>query len=297
MDLFDLNDFIFDGSGDFVLSDAETKVKDIYKNDEEYERIITEFHLQIDELQAKLYAHNRYGFLLIIQAFDAAGKDSTIKAVFTGVNPAGLYVKSFKRPSETELDHDFMWRTNAAMPERGMITVFNRSYYEEVLVVKVHPEIITNNQKLPVHLTRDMDKFWKNRYKDIVNLEEYLIHNGICVVKIFLNVSKKVQGLREIDRIKDVSKNWKFQDGDVKERTFWNDYMNAYEEAIIETSTKHCPWYVVPADDKKNMRLIVSQIVYEKLQSLNVDFPESNPERSAALQNFIKIIEEQDADL
>jgi PPK2 family polyphosphate:nucleotide phosphotransferase len=297
MNLFDTNKFIFTGEGKFSIDNAETKIKDVYKDDEEYEMILKEFHLQSDEEQTKMYAHNRHGLLVVIQAFDAAGKDSTIKAVFKGINPAGLIVKSFKRPTDTELDHDFLWRSNLAIPERGTITVFNRSYYEEVLVVKVHPEIIPNYQKIPVELTDNMDKLWKNRYKDIVNLENYLANNGISVLKIFLNVSKKVQGQREIDRIKDLSKNWKFQDGDVKERTFWNEYMKAYEDAINETSTKENPWYIVPADDKKNMRLIVSQLLFEKLKSLKVEYPVSSEERSAELQNFVKIIEEQDADL
>jgi PPK2 family polyphosphate:nucleotide phosphotransferase len=297
MGLFDLNDFFYDGSKKFSIKKADTKIKDIYQSDEDYESILSEFRQKIDEIQGKMYAHNRHGLLIIIQAFDAAGKDSTIKAVFTGINPAGLYVKSFKRPSDTELDHDFMWRTNQAMPERGMITVFNRSYYEEVLVVKVHPEIVTNYQKIPVELTDNMEKLWKNRYADIVNLEDYLTHNGIGVLKIFLNVSKKVQGQREIDRILDPTKNWKFQDGDVKERTFWHQYALAYEEAINETATKKSPWYVVPADDKKNMRLIVSQIVLEKMKSFGVEYPISTPERATELQNFVKIIEDQDAGL
>jgi PPK2 family polyphosphate:nucleotide phosphotransferase len=289
--------FAFNGEGKFSLKSQPTKIKDFYENSEEYENILSDYRQQIDELQTKMYAHDRHGLVVIIQAFDAAGKDGTIKAVFSGINPAGIVVKYFKRPSEIELDHDFMWRTNLAMAERGMIYVFNRSYYEEVLVVKVHPEIVTNYQKLPKELTSNVNQVWENRYNDIKNLEKYLNNNGISVLKIFLNVSKKEQGERQIARIQDITKNWKFQEGDIKERGFWNEYQKAYEDAINQTSTQQNPWHIVPADDKKNMRLIVSQIILDKLNSFVMDFPETSPERAAELQKYIDIIHEQDAGL
>ncbi|MFN3490020.1 MAG: PPK2 family polyphosphate kinase, partial [Emticicia sp.] len=209
-------------------------------------------------------------------------------------NPQGLRIYSFKRPTETELEHDFLWRTNMQLPERGTITVFNRSYYEEVLVVKVHPEIILNTQRLPAEISDDLDKVWESRYEDISNLEKYLTRNGIQVVKFFLNVSKKEQSERLIERIEDPTKNWKFEEQDVKEREFWNDYQAAYEDAINATSTEQCPWYIVPADDKKNMRLIVANILAEKLKSMDMDFPESDAARQETLKSLIDKIRSQD---
>lgn len=249
---------------------------------------------ELDELQEKMFAHNRFGLLVIFQAMDAAGKDGTLKAVFSGVNPQGLRIYSFKRPTETELDHDFLWRTNMQLPERGTITVFNRSYYEEVLVVKVHPEILLNTQRLPVDISDDLDTVWENRYEDIANLEKYLTRNGIHVVKFFLNVSKTEQSERLIERIEDPSKNWKFEEQDVKEREFWNDYQSAYEDAINATSTEQCPWYIIPADDKKNMRLIVASILAQKLKSLNMDYPKSDAARQEILKGLIEKIRLQD---
>ncbi|RYU95590.1 polyphosphate kinase 2 family protein [Emticicia agri] len=293
MKKIDIEDFKFDGSGKFSISDTKTKIKDLYEDKEEYENSLADLNNQMDELQSMMYAHNRYGLLVIFQAMDAAGKDGTLKAVFSGVNPQGLSVYSFKRPTEIELEHDFLWRTVLQLPQRGAITVFNRSYYEEVLVVKVHPEIVTQNQRLPVELTDDMDKLWKNRYEDITNLETYLHRNGIRVVKFFLNVSKEEQAERLIERIQDSTKNWKFDEQDVKERGFWNDYQQAYEDLINATSTHKCPWYIIPADDKKNMRLIVAKAIVHELKMLNMSYPESTPERHTELKNLISIIESQ----
>jgi len=244
-------------------------------------------------LQSLMYAHDRYGLLVIFQAMDAAGKDGTLKRVFAGVNPIGVKVHSFKRPSENELEHDFMWRTTLLLPQRGTITVFNRSYYEEVLVVKVHPAIVTNVQRLPHELTDNMYNLWEQRYQDIRNSENYLFNNGIRVVKFFLNVSKKEQAERLIARIDDPAKNWKFEEGDVKEREFWDDYQRAYEEAINATATETAPWYVIPADDKNNMRLIVGQIIAAELKKMDMKYPESDEKRHEELQGFIKIIMEQ----
>lgn len=291
MKKIEVNDFLFDGSEKFSISDTKTKIKDFYQDKEDYETSLGDLNKQMDELQSMMYAHNRYGLLVIFQAMDAAGKDGTLKAVFSGVNPQGLNVHSFKRPNDTELEHDFLWRTTLQLPQRGSITVFNRSYYEEVLVVKVHPEIVTQNQKLPIELTDDMDKLWKHRYEDITNFETYLHRNGIRVVKFFLNVSKEEQAERLIDRIQDPTKNWKFDEQDVKERGFWNDYQQAYEDLINATSTHKCPWYIIPADDKKNMRLIVAKVIVSELKRLDMSYPEATAERHEHLKKLIGIIE------
>lgn len=294
MKKIDIDDFKFNGKGKFSIKKSETKVKDFYEDKEDYEIALKSLQAELDELQEKMFAHNRFGLLVIFQAMDAAGKDGTLKAVFSGVNPQGLRIYSFKRPTETELDHDFLWRTNMQLPERGTITVFNRSYYEEVLVVKVHPEILLNTQRLPVDISDDLDTVWENRYEDIANLEKYLTRNGIHVVKFFLNVSKTEQSERLIERIEDPSKNWKFEEQDVKEREFWNDYQSAYEDAINATSTEQCPWYIIPADDKKNMRLIVASILAQKLKSLNMDYPKSDAARQEILKGLIEKIRLQD---
>lgn len=291
MKKIEVNDFLFDGSGKFSISDTKTKIKDFYQDKEDYETSLADLNKQMDELQSMMYAHNRYGLLVLFQAMDAAGKDGTLKAVFSGVNPQGLNVHSFKRPNDIELEHDFLWRTTLQLPQRGSITVFNRSYYEEVLVVKVHPEIVTQNQKLPIELTDDMDKLWKHRYGDITNFETYLHRNGIRVVKFFLNVSKEEQAERLIERIQDPTKNWKFDEQDVKERGFWNDYQQAYEDLINATSTQKCPWYIIPADDKKNMRLIVAKVIVSELKRLDMSYPEATAERHEHLKKLIGIIE------
>ncbi|WP_044173087.1 PPK2 family polyphosphate kinase [Flectobacillus major] len=284
----------FDGQSKFETKNTPTKIDDWYTSEEEYQLMLGQIRAKIDKLQSQMYAHDKYGMVLIFQALDAAGKDGTIKAVLSGINPAGVVVHSFKRPSDEELGHDFMWRNMQKMASRGQIAVHNRSYYEEVLVVKVHPEILTDTQKIPAEFTNDLSKVWDNRYDDIRHYEEYLHRNGILVVKFFLNVSKKEQSKRLIERIQDPEKNWKFEEQDVRERAFWKDYQKAYEELINKTATKSAPWYVVPADDKKNMRLIVASIVLEKLKGLKMEYPESTPERRTFLQSLVSIIEEQD---
>lgn len=293
MEKINPDDFRYDGNREFKLNELDTKIDDLYKDKDDYKDILADNADELDDLQSMMYAHNRYGLLVIFQAMDAAGKDGTLKRVFAGVNPIGVKVHSFKRPSENELEHDFMWRTSLLLPQRGSITVFNRSYYEEVLVVKVHPEIVTNVQRLPHELTENMYNFWEQRYQDIGNFESYLYHNGIRVVKFFLNVSKKEQAERLIARIDDPDKNWKFEEGDVKEREFWDDYQQAYEEAINATAAETAPWYVIPADDKKNMRLIVGQIIAEELKKMDMKYPESDEKRHEELQGFIKVIKEQ----
>ncbi|GAB2766254.1 polyphosphate kinase 2 family protein [Rhabdobacter roseus] len=290
---YNLDDYRYDGTRKFRLKDVVTRCEDSYESKEEYQALLADFTKELDDLQSMMYAHNRYGLLVIFQAMDAAGKDGTIKHVLSGVNPVGVRIHSFKRPNDEELAHDFLWRTSRILPQRGSITIFNRSYYEEVLVVKVHPEILTNVQRLPTELTSDLNKVWKQRYKDIANLEKYLYRNGIRVVKFFLNVSKKEQADRLIQRIEDPAKNWKFEEGDVKERDSWDAYMQAYEECINATATKKAPWYVVPADDKKNMRLAVGEIIVSELCKLSMHFPEIDEKRSLDLQHFIDIIHKQ----
>ena len=294
MKKIDIDNFKFNGTGKFSIKKTLTKITDFYDDKEDYEIALKSIQSELDELQEKMYAHNRYGLLVIFQAMDAAGKDGTLKAVFSGVNPQGMKFYSFKRPTETELEHDYLWRTNMQLPERGTITVFNRSYYEEVLVVKVHPEILLNSQRLPTEISVDLEKIFKHRYEDIANLEKYLTRNGIQVVKFFLNVSKKEQSERLIERIEDTSKNWKFEEQDVKEREFWSDYQKAYEHVINSTSTVLCPWYIIPADDKKNMRLIVGNILAEKLKSLDMDYPKSDAARQVLLNGLVEKIRSQD---
>ena len=223
------------------------------------------------DLQDKLYAQDRWAVLLIFQAMDAAGKDGAIKHVMSGLNPQGCQVYSFKSPSAEDLDHDYLWRCMKCLPNRGHIGIFNRSYYEEVLVVRVHPEFLAK-QKLPPELVGK--NIWDNRFKDIRNFEQYLARNGVIVLKFFLHVSKKEQKRRFLERIDDPLKNWKFSSNDANERDFWNDYMEAYEEMIQETATKHAPWYVVPADNKWFTRVVVAAAVIEALADLDLTYPQ-----------------------
>lgn len=290
---FDIEEYRIDGTRKFEIKKAKTRFKDLYDNKEEYEEMQIVSAKEMDELQSMMYAHNRYGLLVIFQAMDASGKDGTIKNVISGVNPVGIKIHSFKRPTETELSHDFLWRTNLVMPQRGTITIFNRSYYEEVLVVKVEPDILLNSQRLPAELTDDLEKVFKHRYSDIRNLEKYLYRNGIRVIKFFLNVSKEEQAERLIERIEDPSKNWKFEEQDVKIRDKWDEYMQAYEDCINQTATKKAPWFVIPADDKKNMRLTVAKIIVEELKKMDMSFPDVGPARAKELRTYIDVINRQ----
>ena len=225
---------------------------------------------KLSDLQDMLYAQDRWAVLAIFQAMDAAGKDSAIKHVMSGVNPQGCQIFSFKAPSSHELDHDFMWRTTIATPERGRIGIFNRSYYEEVLVVRAHPEILAKQKIPPQLVTKDI---WKQRYEDIRALEKYQARNGMLIMKFFLHVSRDEQAKRFLERIDDPAKNWKFNLGDVAERKLWDDYMRYYEETIRETSRPHAPWFVVPADKKWFTRLVVASALVEGLESLNLHYP------------------------
>jgi PPK2 family polyphosphate:nucleotide phosphotransferase len=278
-----LDDFRVASGKDFRIKKAKTKVKSLYRNNEHYEELIAQFRIEIDELQQKMYAQDRHGMLMIFQAMDAAGKDSTIKHVMSGVNTEGVESHAFKRPTANELDHDFLWRHLRVMPPRGRLGIFNRSYYEEVLVCKIHPEIVTHIQRLPKATTADLKRLFKDRLQDIANYEAFSHRNGIHIAKFFLHVSKEEQKKRFLSRIDTPSKNWKFEEGDVKERAHWDDYMKAYQDAIRATATEQCPWYVIPADDKKNMRLIVSAAVLHELQNLRLTWPKLPKDQLAVL--------------
>ena len=258
-----------------------TRTKPVYSSKAQYQTLLSKHRAELNELQNLLYASDRHALLLIFQAMDAAGKDGVIKHVMSGVNPQGTQVFSFKHPSAEELDHDFLWRTSRCLPERGRIGIFNRSYYEEVLIVRVHPEIL-QGERLPEE-PLDHDRIWKQRYRSINDLELHLHRNGTRVVKFFLHVSQEEQRKRFLERIDDPNKNWKFSSADVKERKYWPQYMEAYEACLSATSTSNAPWYVVPADDKENARLIVSKIVVETLSELKMTFPVSDVTRQKEL--------------
>ena len=273
------------------LSRWPTKVKPNYASKEEYKALLAEHTEKLSARQTLLYASNRYSLLLIFQAMDAAGKDSAIKHVMSGVNPQGCQVFSFKHPSAEELAHDFLWNATRRLPERGHIGIFNRSYYEEVLVVRVHPEILAG-ENLP-HDLSDKESIWHDRYQSIVNLERHLHRNGTRVIKFFLHLSKEEQRKRFLKRIDEPEKNWKFSVDDIKERGFWKDYMKAYEACLSATSTPIAPWYVVPADDKETAQLIVSRVVLDALKDLKMSYPKSNPERQKELQGIRKLLENE----
>ncbi|HEY7333853.1 MAG TPA: polyphosphate kinase 2 family protein [Bryobacteraceae bacterium] len=244
----------------------------------------------LSEFQSKLYAQNRYALLVNLQAMDAAGKDGTIKHVMSGINPQGCRVTSFKSPSAEELDHDYLWRHAKALPERGHIGIFNRSYYEEVLVVRLHPDYLEKQQLPPSVKNR---KIWRKRFEQINNFEKYLSENGIVVLKIFLNVSKEEQRRRLLARIDDATKNWKFSGADVKNRKLWDKYMEAYEDCFNRTSTPWAPWYVVPADDKPYCRLLVAFLIYQSLAGLKLTYPAVSKERRGELLSIRKVLERE----
>ena len=264
------------------LKKRPTDVDPVYGPKSHYEKILAKHVEKLSALQQLHYASGRYAVLLIFQAMDAAGKDGAIRHVMSGVNPQGCQVFSFKHPSATELEHDFLWRTTRDLPERGRIGIFNRSYYEEVLVVRVHKDIL-RSEDIPDAPHHD-GKLWDSRYRSIVDLERHLHANGTLVVKIFLHLSKEEQRRRFLARIDQPDKNWKFSLADIAERKFWKQYRTAYEECMSATSTDDSPWYVVPADDKENARLIVSQIVVDTLEGTGMHYPEVTAERAAQLQ-------------
>jgi len=267
-----------------------TKGKSFCGSKQKYHDLLEEHTSELSSLQDLHYASQSYALLLIFQAMDAAGKDGTIRHVMSGVNPQGCQVYSFKQPSAEELKHDFLWRASRCLPERGRIGIFNRSYYEEVLVVRVHPEIL-RHQGLPDELLAEKT-VWEGRYRSIVEFENHLHRNGTRIIKFFLHVSQEEQRKRLLSRIDDPDKNWKFSASDIAERNRWKDYMAAYEDCLSETSTKHAPWYIVPADDKKNARLIVSQIIVDTLKGLNMEYPKVDPDRRRELLSFRKSLGE-----
>jgi PPK2 family polyphosphate:nucleotide phosphotransferase len=281
-----IKDFLVQESKKVKLDKWPTLIKPVYKSTNEYQKLLAEKVDELSSLQRLHYASNQYSVLLIFQAMDAAGKDGAIRHVMSGINPQGCQVFSFKHPSATELEHDFLWRTTQCLPERGRIGIFNRSYYEEVLIVRVHPEIL-QGQGMPDNLL-DEKSIWRDRYRSIVDMENHLHRNGTRVIKFFLHLSEDEQRKRFLDRIDDPEKNWKFSLADIEERKFWKEYMLAYEACLSATSTKNAPWYIVPADDKKNTRLIISEIILETFKSLEMHYPETSAERQEELESIRK---------
>jgi PPK2 family polyphosphate:nucleotide phosphotransferase len=277
--------------GDAVdLKKWPTKVDPLYKSKEQYQEMLHEHVAELSAQQQLLYASNRHAVLLIFQAMDAAGKDGAIRHVMSGVNPQGCQVFSFKHPSATELQHDFLWRTTRDLPERGRIGIFNRSYYEEVLVVRVHPELL-GGEGIP-DPPNDAKAIWDQRYRSITNLERHLHANGTRIVKFFLHLSKEEQRKRFLARIDHPEKNWKFSMADIEERKYWKQYMSAYADCLSATSTKNAPWYVVPADDKENARLIVSQIILDTFEGLGMNYPKTTEARHQELLEIRKQLTE-----
>jgi PPK2 family polyphosphate:nucleotide phosphotransferase len=283
----DTNDFRVPAGKKITLKKWATGIKPLYKSQKEYKELLAADVEELSALQRLLYASNNYSLLLIFQAMDAAGKDGAINHVLSGINPEGCEVFSFRHPSAEELEHDFLWRTTCHLPGRGRIGVFNRSYYEEVLIVRVHPEIL-RSQGIPAELS-GKDTIWKGRYRSIVELEQHLHRNGTRVIKFFLHLSKEEQRKRLLARIDEPDKNWKFSQADLVERKFWSQYTSAYEECLSATSTKAAPWHVVPADDKLNTRLIVSRVVIEALHGLKMSYPKMTD----AQRNELRAIRKQ----
>jgi PPK2 family polyphosphate:nucleotide phosphotransferase len=273
------------------LNQWPTSVKPFCETKERYKDLLEEHVEELSSLQQLHYASNRYALLLIFQGLDAAGKDGAIRHVMSGVNPQGCEVFSFKQPSAEELEHDFLWRTTRHLPERGRIGMFNRSYYEEVLVVRVHPEIL-RSQGLAEELRNDK-AIWEGRYRSIVDMEGHLHRNGTKIVKIFLHLSKEEQRKRFLERIDEPDKNWKFSLSDIHERKYWKQYVKAYEACLQATSTHHAPWYVVPADDKDNARLIVSRIVLDGLEGLKMSYPKTTAKQKAELESIRKQLQKK----
>jgi PPK2 family polyphosphate:nucleotide phosphotransferase len=287
------NEFRVREGADVDLGKWPTRAAPVYRTNEQYQDLLRKHVKALSAQQELLYASDRYAILLIFQAMDAAGKDGAIQHVMSGVNPQGCQVFSFKHPSAAELKHDFLWRTTRDLPERGRIGIFNRSYYEEVLIARVHPEIL-RGEGLPGKLL-DEKTIWRGRYRSIVDLERHLDRNGTRIVKFFLHLSKEEQRKRFIDRIDQPQKNWKFSLADIEERKFWKEYMKAYEKCLSATSTKRAPWYVVPADDKLNARLIVSRIVLDTMESLELSYPKTTAARRRELMSLRKKLAEKSA--
>ena len=289
-DNIDPSKYLVTGKKKIRLKDFKTVVPEFYEKKSDYKEKLGDIKDEINDLQRMMYAHGKYSMLLIFQAMDAAGKDGTIRTVMSGINPHGVTVHGFTRPSTLELEHDFLWRTTLRLPSRGHIGIFNRSYYEEVLVARVHPSIL-EKQNLPKELLEDPEALWKGRYESICDHEKHLERNGTRVVKFFLHLGYDEQRDRFLQRIDKPHKNWKFEDGDIRERRHWQEFQDVYEETINTTATAQCPWYIVPADDKKNMRLIVAQTILDQLKSLEMSYPEVSEERRKELLKDRKLLE------
>jgi PPK2 family polyphosphate:nucleotide phosphotransferase len=285
----DLDDFRVTGGKTIRLNKWATTTKPLYKSEKHYKELLTADVRELSALQRLLYASDSYSILLIFQAMDAAGKDGAIGHVLSGINPQGVDVYSFKHPSGDELQHDFLWRTTRCLPARGRIGVFNRSYYEEVLIVRVHPELL-QGEGIPHELTGEKT-VWEGRYRSIVESEKHLHRNGTRIIKFFLHLSKEEQRKRFLERLNTPDKNWKITQDDIAERKFWNQYMRAYEDCLSATSTKTAPWHAVPADDKYNARLIVSRVVIETLEGLKLSYPKMTGARRRELQAIRKQLE------
>jgi PPK2 family polyphosphate:nucleotide phosphotransferase len=282
----DTEDFRVPKNENVDLRKWPTRVKPLYKSKARYELALAEQVARLSALQTVLYACNRYAVLLIFQGMDSAGKDGAIKHVMSGVNPQGCLVSSFKQPTASELQHDFLWRTTRALPKRGMIGIFNRSYYEDVLIVRVHPEML-HNEGIPAP-----ESIWRERYRSIVESEKHLYRNETRILKFFLHISKEEQRKRLLARIDEPAKNWKLSLADVAERDFWKQYMTAYGDCLAATSARRAPWYIVPADDKDNARLIVSRIILDALEGLNLEYPITTTRRRRELSEIRKRLSE-----
>jgi len=287
----EISDYRISAGSSVSLDRWPTSVEPFYESKKEYKKLLAAGTKQLSELQRMFYAHNRYALLLIFQAMDAAGKDGAIRHVMSGINPQGCQVFSFKHPSPQELEHDFLWRTQLALPERGRIGIFNRSYYEEVLIVRVRPAIL-KAQGLPDSVM-DEQSIGKGRYRSIVNSENHLYRNGTRIIKFFLHLSPEEQRKRLVARIDDPDKNWKFSEADVLQREAWDEYMKAYEACLSDTSTSEAPWYVIPADDKKNARLIVSQVILDTLSGLSLHYPPTSKARHKDLLAIRRLLEKE----
>jgi PPK2 family polyphosphate:nucleotide phosphotransferase len=279
-----LENFQVPPHSEVFLSRIPTRVSPLYTSRKHYRSLLDDYSKELRDLQSVLYAHDRYAVLLIFQGMDAAGKDGAIRHVMSGVNPQGCQVFSFKQPSSEELNHDFLWRTNKRLPERGRIGIFNRSYYEEVIIARVRPDVLAR-QRLPAEFV-DPENIWQQRYRDIVHLEDYLHRNGTRIVKFFLHLSNEEQRKRFLARIDEPDKNWKLNPADIEVREQWDDFQRAYEESLGATSAAHAPWYVIPADDKRNARLIISHAIVEAMKTLNMSYPEATPEHRRELQTL-----------
>jgi PPK2 family polyphosphate:nucleotide phosphotransferase len=286
-----LDRFIVPPKKSIKLKDYPTDLTEPYQNKAEAQTKLENDIQKLTELQSKLYAQDTFALLIVLQGIDAAGKDSTVKHVMSGVNPTGCQVKSFKSPTPEELDHDYLWRHAKALPERGMIGIFNRSHYEEVLVVRVHPELLAK-EKLPHDALRG-DELWEQRFRQINHFERYLAENGIEVLKFFLHLSKDEQKRRFLARIEAEDKNWKFSDADVRERALWDDYQAAYEDALGHTSTEQAPWYVVPADHKWFTRAVIADVIVRKLESMKLTYPKLDDQRRAELAKAKQMLENE----